>query len=137
MAFGVDDDSKARKWFFRIASIAGLVAAFVAIGLFVKKGQSFAAGMTIMLVVPLAVVFAWSWTGSIFGTLGRAKSYVEGVEGDQRHEWYAFKGQRVLPRPARKRGGKALKRGLSDEQIPVLVARDRRHAVGVLRHDAT
>ena len=95
MAFGVDDDSNGRKWFFRIASIAGLVAAFVAIGLFVKKGQSFPAGMTIMLVVPLAVVFSWSWTGSVFGSLGWAKRYVEGVEGDQRHEWYAFKGQRV------------------------------------------
>jgi ISXO2-like transposase domain len=31
----------------------------------------------------------------------------------------------ALPRPARKRSGKASKRGLSAEQIPVLVARDR------------
>ena len=38
----------------------------------------------------------------------------------------SFKGRRSdLPRPARKRGGKAAKRGLSAEQIPVLVARDR------------
>ena len=58
MAFGVDDESKGRKWFFRIASIAGLVAAFTA--------------------------------GSVFGSIGWAKRYVEGVEGDQRHEWYAF-----------------------------------------------
>ena len=30
-----------------------------------------------------------------------------------------------MPRQARKRGGKAAKRGLSHEQVPVLVARDR------------
>lgn len=37
----------------------------------------------------------------------------------------SFKGQRELPRPARERGGKAAKPGLSDEQIPVLIVRDR------------
>lgn len=40
--------------------------------------------------------------------------------------WNPYKGKRSgLPRPARKRGGKAVKRGLSREQIPILVARDR------------
>ena len=37
----------------------------------------------------------------------------------------SFKGQRKLPRPARKRGGVAEKPGLSAEQIPILIARDR------------
>ena len=38
----------------------------------------------------------------------------------------SFKGKRgKLSRAARKRGGKASKRGLSSEQIPVIVARDR------------
>ncbi len=37
----------------------------------------------------------------------------------------SFKGQRKLPRPARKRGGVAAKPGLSAEQIPILIARDR------------
>ena len=37
----------------------------------------------------------------------------------------SFKGQRTLPRPARKRGGVAAKPGLSAEQIPVLIARNR------------
>ncbi len=37
----------------------------------------------------------------------------------------SFKGQRILPRPARKRGGVAAKPGLSAEQIPVLIARNR------------
>src|SRR4051812_43706149 len=38
----------------------------------------------------------------------------------------SFKGKRSgIPRASRKRGGKAAKRGLSAEQIPVIVARDR------------
>ena len=37
----------------------------------------------------------------------------------------SFKGQRKLPRAARKRGGVAEKPGLSAEQIPVLIARNR------------
>lgn len=37
----------------------------------------------------------------------------------------SFKGQRKLPRPARKRGGTAEKPGLSAEHIPILIARDR------------
>ena len=37
----------------------------------------------------------------------------------------SFKGQRRLPRAARRRGGVAAKPGLSAEQIPILIARDR------------
>lgn len=48
------------------------------------------------------------------------------VEAGETFILESFKGKRAgLPRPARKRGGKAGKRGLSAEQIPVLVARDR------------
>ena len=48
------------------------------------------------------------------------------VEADETFILESFKDKRAaLPRPARKRGGKASKRGLSAEQIPVLVARDR------------
>jgi transposase-like protein len=48
------------------------------------------------------------------------------VEADETFILESFKGRRsALPRPARKRGGKASKPGLSAEQIPVLVARDR------------
>ena len=48
------------------------------------------------------------------------------VEADETFILKSFKGTRSdLPRPARKRGGKAAKRGLSVEQIPVMVARDR------------
>jgi transposase-like protein len=49
------------------------------------------------------------------------------VEADETYFLESFKGQRHLPRPARKRGGVATKRGLSAEQIPVLIVRDRSH----------
>ena len=47
------------------------------------------------------------------------------VEADETYFLYSEKGARALTRPARKRGGKAAKRGLSAEQVPVLIARDR------------
>lgn len=47
------------------------------------------------------------------------------VEADETYFLESHKGERDLPRPPRKRGGVAAKRGLSHEQIPVLIARDR------------
>jgi len=47
------------------------------------------------------------------------------VEVDETYFLESFKGQRHLPRSARKRGGKAVKKGTSKEQVPVLVVRDR------------
>lgn len=47
------------------------------------------------------------------------------VEADETYFLESYKGSHHLSRPPRKRGGKAAKRGLSDEQIPVLIARDR------------
>ena len=50
------------------------------------------------------------------------------IETDETFFLESYKGKRKLPRPARSRGGKAAKRGLSAEQIPVLIARDRTKA---------
>lgn len=48
------------------------------------------------------------------------------VEADETWFLRSSKGQRGgLPRRPRKRGGRAMKRGLSSEQVPVLVVRDR------------
>lgn len=47
------------------------------------------------------------------------------VEADETFILMSRKGERKLDRKARRRGGKASKRGLSDEQVPVLVAADR------------
>jgi hypothetical protein len=55
---------------------------------------------------------------------------LEGIaEADETYFLESFKGRRRLPRPAGKRGGKAVRRGLSSEQIPILVARHRHGAV--------
>jgi len=52
--------------------------------------------------------------------------HLEGiVEADETFFLESHKGDHQLDRPARKRGGKASKRGLSSEQIPVLIVRDR------------
>jgi transposase-like protein len=51
------------------------------------------------------------------------------VEGDEMFILESLKGRRSgMPRAARKRGGRSVKRGLSAEQIPVIVARDRQGA---------
>ena len=51
------------------------------------------------------------------------------VEGDETFILESFKGKRPdMPRKSRKRGGKSAKRGLSAEQISVIVARDRHGA---------
>jgi transposase-like protein len=47
------------------------------------------------------------------------------VEVDECFVLASRKGERRLPRKARKRGGKAEKPGLSGEQTPILIARDR------------
>jgi hypothetical protein len=47
------------------------------------------------------------------------------AEIDETYVLESFKGRKVVGRKARKRGGRAAKRGLSRAQIPVLVARDR------------
>jgi transposase-like protein len=47
------------------------------------------------------------------------------VEADETYFLQSFKGQRELPRPARRRGGVSRTRGTGPEQIPVLVVRDR------------
>jgi len=95
MAFGVDDARPGRARLFRIVSLAGIVASFVGIGFFFRRGDAASANMLIFVAVAFAGLFAWSWTGSLFDLLRRGTRYVEGVEGDDRHEWYAFKGVRM------------------------------------------
>lgn len=62
------------------------------------------------------------------GEILESKTLAGTVEVDETYFLRSRKGSRKLERPARKRGGKATKRGLSDEQVPVLIARDRNKA---------
>jgi hypothetical protein len=91
----VDDERARRVWFFRIASLVAIFALIAAIGVFARKGNSGPAILLLLTAPVFAVVFSLSWTGSLFTSLGWAKRYIQGVEGDHRHEWYSFKGQRV------------------------------------------
>lgn len=71
---------------------------------------------------------AFRWRHRFLASLAEDKprTLVGVVEGDETFLLESFKGRRSdMPRKPRKRGGKAGKRGLSAEQIPVMVARDR------------
>jgi len=70
---------------------------------------------------------SFRWRHRFLNNLAKAKpSHLHGiVEADETYFLESFKGSRHLPRTARQRGGKAAKRGLSKEQIPVLIACDR------------
>jgi transposase-like protein len=74
---------------------------------------------------------AFRWRHRFLAALAgdKPKALVGIVEGDETFILESFKGKRsAMPRKSRKRGGKSAKRGLSTEQIPVIVARDRQGA---------
>ena len=76
--------------------------------------------------VAASTAFRWRHRFLQAPALDKPGKLVGIVEADETFILESFKGKRSgLPRPARKRGGKAAKRGLSREQIPILVARDR------------
>ena len=88
-------------------------------------------GLTLHAVserVGIAVSTAHRWRHRFLEAAKSAKAQaLTGIaEADETYFLRSAKGQRRgLNRPARQRGGTAGKRGLSDEQVPVLVARDR------------
>ena len=74
----------------------------------------------------VAVGTAFRWRHRFLQTFKTATAPLRGiVEADEAFVLDSRKGDRQLDRPARKRGGKATKRGLSREQVPILVAADR------------
>lgn len=76
--------------------------------------------------VAVTTAFRWRHRFLAASTHDKPAKLTGIVEADETFILESFKGKRSgLPRPARERGGKAAKRGLSAEQIPVLVARDR------------
>ena len=74
----------------------------------------------------LGVNTAFRWRHRFLAAVGQAPQKLKGiVEVDETYVLESNKGSRTLDRKARRRGGKASKRGLSHEQVPVLVAADR------------
>jgi transposase-like protein len=76
--------------------------------------------------VHFTTAFRWRHRFLASPSLDKPKSLLGIIESDETFILESYKGKRSdMPRAPRKRGGKAAKRGLSAEQIPVLVARDR------------
>lgn len=99
-------------------------------GKWLEQTRALAEGLTVhraaeFLGVAPSTAFRWRHR---FLTVPRGvkPSMLAGVaEMDETYFLESYKGREVVGRLPRKRGGRAAKRGLSREQIPVLVARDR------------
>lgn len=77
------------------------------------------------LKVARSTAFRWRHRFLALPKTVQAPSLAGIAEADEAFFLHSRKGQRDLDRPPRRRGGRAAKRGLSKEQVPVLVARDR------------
>ena len=93
--FKADEERTGRIWFMRVASLAAIFAALAAIGFFLRRGDLLIVIFLLLTVQLLAVLFSWTWTGSLITSLEWAQRYIQGAEGEHRHEWYSFKSQRV------------------------------------------
>lgn len=100
-------------------------------GRWLEHGKALSAGLTLREVsglVGIAVCTAHRWRHRFLAAPQAVKSQLlSGIaEIDETYFLRSNKGQRTgLGRLPRHRGGKASKRGISHEQVPVLVARDR------------
>lgn len=77
------------------------------------------------LGVHVGTVHRWRHRFLALPQAAQPEALVGIAEADETMFLLSFNGQHTLPRKARKRDGKDAKRGLSREQIPVLVACDR------------
>lgn len=93
--FKGNDQRSARAWLFRIVSLLAIFGLIVAIGKAVDRGDRYSAVLLVLIAPAFAVALSWYWSGMLFAPFEWAKRYVDGAEGDHRHEWYGFKGQRV------------------------------------------
>ena len=80
------------------------------------------------LDVRLTTAFRWRHRFLQAPKTLKAKKVQGTVEADETYFRYSEKGARKLNRKARKRGGDDAKRGLSNDQVPVLIVRDRNEA---------
>jgi len=77
------------------------------------------------LQVAPSTAFRWRHRFLALPKTVQAQCLVGIAEADETFFLHSSKGQRRLARKPGRRGGRAAKRGLSKEQVPVLVARDR------------
>lgn len=96
----------------------------------IAQAEALRDGMTITqvakrLTVARSTAFRWRHRFMAVPKTIQAQSLTGIAEADETFFLHSRKGERHLDRQPRRRGGKAAKRGLSKEQVPVLVARDR------------
>ncbi len=100
-------------------------------GLWLRQAEALADGRTLRKVahdlgIHLGTAHRWRHRFLTVPEGIQPAALVGVAEVDETYFLLSFKGKRQgLDRKPRKRGGKASKRGLSAEQVPVLVARDR------------
>ena len=92
-------------------------------------GNCLADGLTVRKAAEhcnFAVSTSFRWRHRFLGAQNQNPLNLIGiVEIDETYVLESRKGERNLDRKARRRGGKASKRGLSDEKVPILFAADR------------
>ena len=99
-----------------------------------SQAQALNAGLSVRkaalnMDVHRTTAFRWRHRFLALPAEQKAQSLQGIAEADETYELHSFKGQRrqllAVQRAPRRRGGKATKRGLSAEQVPILVLRDR------------
>ena len=100
-------------------------------GKWLGQAEALRDGLTLRQVsehldVAQSTAFRWRHRFLALPQTVQAQALIGIAEADETYFLRSNKGQRHrLDRPARKRGGKAKRRGLSAELVPVLIARDR------------
>jgi len=99
-------------------------------GKWLEQARAMADGLTVHraaehLGVAASTAFRWRHRFLALPREVKPAALAGVAEIDETYVLESFKGRKVVGRKARKRGGRAAKRGLSREQIPVMVARDR------------
>ena len=106
-----------------LAAISAVFSGCDAFGASLAKGETVKASAA---RCDVAVSTAFRWRHRFLAAARSDSEVLKGiVEADETYVLESRKGARGLERKARRRGGKAKKRGLSREQVPVLMAADR------------
>ena len=108
--------------------------------LWLEHGRALVDGVSLRKVaercdVALSTAFRWRHRNLAAPKDVQAPSLTGIVEADETYFLRSAKGSRKLLRAPRKRGGVATSPGLSDEHVPVLIARDRSGATLAARLD--
>ena len=107
---------------FFFGRVIAVVTGFLGVLVILRPGVE---AVQLAALVVLGAAF-FRWRHRFLAAVRQAPDRLAGiVEADETFVLESRKGERKLDRKPRRRGGKARKRGLSREQVPILVAADR------------